>query len=372
MSSNLIPQTKLHGIAFLGDFPTISKKGLLSEKYQKKTADYLQKNNGVWPWMVKASNQVFYQAFNQISANSSTSVACTKEGGLFQPMYLTSFNRTKPYSEKKLGNIPEKVKNLQDILAKRGVSLITLVSPNRIALYPEILPEGYVDRTRLGRQNSYDVLPERFNKLGVNIIDMFQFFLEHRNGAYGEGEVFPPTASHWNEVASCVAVNSIYSKLSALKSIKLPQIECDKFELKMPPTEADTDLLEIANLLFPARLLKPSPVVIGGTRNDGTPESNIKRPRILLIGTSFLFAIQKNLEKHKLAEKSPLFFYYRQTRDVSTKSFHNLRKNFNWEKDILSYDAIVIESNQASIGKIGHGFVDHALKYFRQRDAQEK
>jgi len=83
MGSKLIPQTELHGIAIPGDFPALSKKGLLSEKYQKKTADYLQKKNGLWPWMVKASNQVFYQAFNQVSANPSSSVARTKDGGLF-------------------------------------------------------------------------------------------------------------------------------------------------------------------------------------------------------------------------------------------------------------------------------------------------
>lgn len=370
MILGVVPKTGLHGVAIPATYPRISKKGFISEGYQKRMTDYLMKGSTLWPWMVKINNQLFYSIFNQISAHQNGSIICANDGTFFQPMYLTAFNREKPFNEAKLGGIPADVKKLQDIFKAKGVPLVVLISPNRIALEPHLVPESRIDPTRLTRINSYDVLPERFKTLGVNYVDMYDYFLKQSNPGFidinGENAklpVFLPTASHWNEVGSCLAVNEVFKKINSVKGINSQHIACEDYEMINPPNDADLDLLEIGNLLFPERTIIPGPVV----RKPISIENNSKKPKILLIGTSFLFAIQKQLEKAELVEEAPLLFYYRQKRNNSSQRFHNIRKNKKnfWEEYLLSFDAIILETNQASIGKVGHGFVKEALNYYQ-------
>jgi hypothetical protein len=354
----LLPKTSIHGVAIPDKRPALSLKGLKTEKYQKKLTDYLMRGSSLWPWMVKMNNQLFYSFFNQISAHQNGSIICANDGSFFQPMYLTSFNREKPYNEEKLGRIPADVKTLQDILIKKAIPLVVLISPNRIALEPSLVPESRIDPTRLTRLNSYDVLPERFKSLGVNFIDMYDYFLKQSM------PVFLPTASHWNEIGSCLAVNSVTAKINSMKGNNIAQINCEDYEMIFPPADADLDLLEIGNLLFPERTMVPGPRVKSLVVEES---ERVKRPRILLIGTSFLFAIQKHLEKSGLVSEAPLLFYYRQQRASSSKKFHNIRKNKKafWDEFLMGFDAIVLETNQASVGKIGHGFVKEALNYYQ-------
>jgi len=367
----VLTRTSLHGIA-IPTSPKFDKKGFVSEKYQKRTTDYLMRGSTLWPWMVKINNQLFYSIFNQISAHSNGSIVCAKDGTFFQPMYFTAFNREKPYVASKLGGIPADVKRLQDIFESKGVPLLVLISPNRIALQPELVPESKIDPTRLTRPNSYDALGGEFDRAGVNFVDMYSYFLKQSkpgyidiNGEKAKLPVFLPTASHWNEVGSCLAVNEVMKKLNTIKGTDYPQIKCDEYELLNPPPDADLDLIEIGNLLLPKRNIIPGPKV---KENLTNPNSNTKKPRILLIGTSFLFAIQKHLEESHLAEEAPLLFYYRQQRKNSDQHFHNIRKKKTyWDEYILGFDAVVLETNQASIGKIGHGFVKEALAHFDKK-----
>lgn len=356
--TGFLPKTSIHGVAIPDKRPALSLKGLKSEKYQKKLTDYLMRGSSLWPWMVKMNNQLFYSFFNQISAHQNGSIICANDGSFFQPMYLTSFNREKPYNEEKLGGIPAEVKTLQDILIAKGIPLVVLISPNRIALEPDLVPASRIDPTRLTRQNSYDVLPERFKSLGVNFIDMYDYFLKQSK------PVFLPTASHWNEVGSCLAVNSVTAKINSIKGKNIAQINCEDYEMIFPPSDADLDLLEIGNLLFPERTMIPGPKVKYKSVEEA---ERTGKPRILLIGTSFLFAIQKHLEKSAIVSEAPLLFYYRQQRASSGKKFHNIRKNKKafWEEFLMGFDAIVLETNQASVGKIGHGFVKEALNYYQ-------
>ncbi len=374
---DFLPHTILHGIAVDRAFPTFSMKAFKDEKFQKKATNVLMKGNTLWPWMLKLNNQIFYSLFNQISASSNGSILCAKDGSFFQPMYLTSFNRVKKYSHKKLGGVPANVKKLQDILAAKGVPLIVLVSPNRIALEPELVPIGNIDPTRLSRQNSYDALRDEFFSRGVNIVDMFSYFQNQSTPGYIDinGEktklpVFLPTASHWNEVAACLAVNEVTTKINQVKGSNLRLTNCGHFELSNPPPNADLDLLQIANLLLPKRNIVAGPSV----KHELEPIDTAKRkPRILLIGTSFLFAIQKHLEKSGLVEEAPLFFYYRQQRNKSSERFRKLRKKDKyWEEYIPGFDAIILETNQASLARAGIGFVERALKHYEKNAVVQK
>ena len=359
------PQAHINGMAPTSGLPRPTLSGILSEKFQKSVDAWCTRGNGLWPSLVQMSNQIYYSVFGQISGSYNPSVLVGKEGIFFQPMYLRSFNRSKSFDHDAVRKAAKRLGTLEQALAKRNIPLITVISPNQIALYPERVPAAFVDPSRLSRKNSYEVMRPQLDKYGVTVLDMFQYFDQHK-GDYGI-DLFEPTGSHWNEVASCETTQRIVQVLGDKLKQPLPYIPCRPYTMQNPPPEPETDLVQIANLLFPERTFRPAPVI----NEPPVPVAggNFK-PKVLLVGSSFLFALQDRLERAHITERSPLFFYFKQRRERSRDLFQRLRTDrLDFEKDILSYDAIVLEVNQASASAVGYGFVEYALREFsRLRD----
>ncbi len=366
----IFPETELKGLAGPLHPPALNLKNIKNEYFQKNLAEYLMKKNTSWPWMLKTSNQLFYTFFNQVSAGFNGSILTTEDGSFFQPIYLRSFNRSKKLKEKDLKGISPNIKKLEGLLEKRGIKLVTLISPNMINVYPENLPSKYTNPTRLNHKNSYDFIKPELLKNNVNLVDMHEVITNTNKitGFYGEGPSFLPTASHWNQVTSCIALDRILD-LSIRNKFNINKLPCNKFEMVLPPPQAELDLLEIANLLYPEYTYKPAP-------NISIPENfipaNTPKPKILLVGTSFFFAIHKHLEDFKISDSTKLFFYYREVKEKNLDVHRTLnKKNINWEEDILKNDLIILEANQGSIGKLGYGFVKDALNYLKKNPVKK-
>ena len=125
----------------------------------------------------------------------------------------------------------------------------------------------------------------------------------------------------------------------------------------MPPLRKDLDLLEITNILFPEREYRPSYQL--NSQNVGF--ENGYKPKILLVGTSFLFDIQKQLEKFAIAEQSPLYFYNRSVRKVSSDKLTVISRKKLKKSDLLQFDVIVLETNKSKVSTLGNGFIQQAL-----------
>jgi len=124
--------------------------------------------------------------------------------------------------------------------------------------------------------------------------------------------------------------------------------------MEMPPREPETDLLDIANLLLPERLMRPAPYL------DAHPQANFSKPKkILLIGTSFLFALERLLLEHGIARDTDLLFYFRQQRHNGKAPFFSFNKGKLTKEVLLSYDAVIVDANVAGPGIMGYG----ALSY---------
>ena len=55
-----------------------------------------------------------------------------------------------------------------------GKSLLLVISPNLINLYPELIPNIYIDSTRVKREDEYEVLIRLLNKHKIPYVDTFQ------------------------------------------------------------------------------------------------------------------------------------------------------------------------------------------------------
>lgn len=351
----------LYGIATPQHFPALNRTAFLSEKYQKAVEDWALKQNGFWPLLVRCANQIYFSVFRQISGDYGSSVQLGREGHLFQPMYLKSFNRSKELNIAKLERNARRLRELQDELAKRGVLQVMLISSNVLGLYPELLPESYTDSTRLSRQSSYQIMRPLLDRYGVNYFDAHEYLTGIKDQF--PTRFFEKTGSHWNAIASCLVTNKLFEKIEAGIGKKLTHFPCEPFIYQYPPKSSDLDLLQIANLLLPSSAYTAAPYPVDQSSTD---ESAYK-PKGLFVGTSFLFSIIDRVDDHQAFTANPLYFYFRQVRKTPHENFRTLnKKRINWN-EVLSNDVIVLEINQASIGNIGFGFLGEALQELKKK-----
>jgi hypothetical protein len=351
------PGRSVNGVAVPENFPTLRVKSFLKESFQKGAEDWFLKKNGLWGLLVRANNQLNYSLFGQVSTSYTTTILVGKDKHLFQPMYLPVYNRSKKVNPVKLETRAKKVKLLQDLLAARGVALVILVSTDLISLYPELVPAQYSDPTRLTRKNSYEIMRPLLDNYQINYVDGHEFLQDRKTTS--PIEFFEPTGSHWNSVASCMVTNNLVEKMQQLTNKKLVRFACEPYSFCDPPREADLDLVQIANLLYPSTIYRPSPVVEPQPIASGAEY----KPKLLFVGTSFVFSVIGHLKRNAVTEQNSYYFYYRKVQDPITGGFTDLpRDSINWEETVLANDVIVLEINQAGIGNVGFGFLDDAIE----------
>ncbi len=343
--------------------PPLTKASFLSRSFQRAVEPRAKRSSGLWYPLTLLANEIYSRVFGQISAFNVGSVRMGNENYLFQTAHLASLNHRPPRNIKKLPQRASDIKELQDRLRARGTTLLIVVTPNMATLYPELIPTGYIDPSREKRAHPYDAVDRAFLEKGIAYVDTVKV-LQSAMSQY-PFKLFAPTASHWNDVASCLALAAINTKLKELRGASFRAFSCDNYAVEPEPRSKDRDLLEIANVLFPKRLHAPTPYV---TINYLEPAPT-EEPSTLLVGTSYLFALSEHLHDWNLAKAHKLFFYFRQWRMGGESSFHSLsRKNIDWDQ-IFSNQIIIVNVGIGNPVTIGYGFIEAALAELRKRDS---
>lgn len=341
-----IPRTPLKGLNTHYPFPKPSWKQVRRGKYQPDLEIWATRAQPLWSWSIKVMNQIVYSTVGEISLDYGTSIQGGNEGYLWQPMYLRSITRKTPPPRKKIAKTFKALKKAQDLLAQHRIPLVAVINPNILALYPELLPAKYLSASL--PESSYSVSQEMIAKYQPTVINAYEMLKNPSQRT--PFRFFEPTGSHWNEVGACIAAREVSKSLASAWGEPTPSLKCEAYHMEMPPRDPETDLLEIANLLLPEQVMRPAPYL------DSYPQANFAKPRrILLIGTSFLFALEHQLLKHGVAQSTDLLFYFRQERRNGKAPFLSFNKRELTKELLLSYDGVVVDANVAGPGVMGYG-----------------
>ena len=339
----------------------LSYKNFINGSFQKRFEDYFMRGNVLWGWLVKICNQIAFTAFNQVNLTYGPPAFLGKEGYLMQSMYLNAFNRQKSLPEENYIKRVKKLKVLNDLLLEKHIPLLITISPNIIELYPELLPNHYKDPTRLTRKNGYEYMQKPLKESRIPVVDNFKILqslkddLTELDIEKNEFRFFERTGAHWNSIGSCIATNNIIAKISALTKKELKQIPCSPAHLENLKND-DDDLINVANLLFTEHYKKKALYIPEVQKLYETPPV-----RVLIIGTSFNFAILRLLNKSNIAD-TKFLFYYKSVYSKKKKGTPLKRNEIDWENDILKNDVIILEANYSGLGKVGLEFVQDAIR----------
>ena len=337
---------------------TFSK--IWSGKFQDSFEKWLRRRSNVRPYLVKTDNQISLSVFGQLSNNYNSKVVLGRQGHLIERTYLRSANKIRTVSEEKLKKKTRQLKNLQGLLDQHGVKLLLLISPNKPSLYPEFIPSGFRVPGVENRLSSYEKFIRQLDAHEVRYFDTRAFFeAKKRTAKY---PFFAASGTHWDQYAACLVAAELLAHLESAVQKRLPNLSCDPFSVRSHPISADKDLLDLANVWFPGELIKPVP----NPSDRVTMDRETLKPNLLFEGTSFLWALMRVLDKHKVYSQRDMYYYFKRKFSFPLRREVMIDKaKIDLKAELLKRDAVVIEINEAFPKYTGHGLIPAAIKALR-------
>jgi hypothetical protein len=128
---------------------------------------------------------------------------------------LDYYQRVKPLTTEQTTIIAENLVNIQDSLAKKNITFLFVIAPNKESIYPEYLPAGIM---RADNPTWADQIIQSLSGKNVNVLDLRQILLAEKQNA----PVYFKTDTHWNPVGARAAYDAILTALQPGHPILTP------------------------------------------------------------------------------------------------------------------------------------------------------
>ena len=227
-----------------------------------------------------------------------------------------------------------------------------LVSANKPAIYPELIPRRYLISPKPTPQvDALAFMETGLKELGIPLVNIPSIF---QNAApHVERKLFAPTGTHWNELGSCLALAELAKTIRNVDPNFDGSLTCEVKGERVIPLTMDRDLLSVANVWFPKWLIQPTQKV----RRELVVQPEEKRESILFVGTSFLWALFHHLDKASFFSERDMYYYFKRSVPFPRGKQEPIKKNDpKWLMRALRHRYVVLEVNQAFLHRLGHGF----------------
>lgn len=379
MIAGPIRDKRLFGVLLASKKTPLSPSSLVDGSFQGFTDRWITENMGFRGYFIRLDNQLNYWFFKEVSTKYSTKIALCKNDQLFEKAYIDSFNRLDLVDTAKLEKRVENIRHLQNLLKKRNIHFLFIITPSKAAIFPEHIPDGYIMRSRIGLTSNYENILPLLKKHGINYLDGHSFFVDLKNKS--SYDLYPNTGIHWNFYSSYLFTSEMIRKLKMNSGLNLPEIACEKITMQSFPVSPDDDMLKLSNLMYPKRLYKEYPYPTTSV-NSG---DGYFLPSILFEGGSFINSLIYFIVRHQCYRECEYLFYYNEIHrfkrndenEVCRERLYSGERNSleklgnrisiynktrsNLRDTILSKDIIILEANEQALSNIGSGFVEDAI-----------
>jgi hypothetical protein len=244
-----------------------------------------------------------------------------------------------------------------------------LITPNKADLYPEDIPDRFMEKIRHGDRQpaDYEIMVPFLKRYGVPFVDGRQITLEHRDGLPVRD--FPKTGSHWSRAVAYFATAALLETIGRESGREMPQLSESIESIDQRPDYADDDLWSLLNLIQKPgqRYLHPGFHI---------PESWPKRTGILtIVGGSFVGQIVSALDVAQVFERINYYYYFKMSRrQFPGEIVSSVDENaIPWKEDFWNTRAVVLEENETAINtRHVHAFLMAELAVLQQKAPQEQ
>jgi hypothetical protein len=311
----------------------------LSSDFQKTADQWFTTNFGARNLLVRLNNELTYRIFNR-SYMYSGQILSDDNGILYLAPYVHDYyHQCTDADRKKVTELVSDLSLLQSELQARGMAFTYLITPSKAVIQP---PAFNGSSPPPASYRVYHELIKQIEARHVNYID------GHEMTAKLEATGYPPTFTnggiHWTETSAATSLNAVICNLNnQLKRQAFSTIHIGKPALEKADS-VETDLARLMNLYIP---FASDPAV----HTSFKPACGlIKNSSLVLEGCSFCGQLTAIASKADVAKSMRHYLYF-------TRALHSwpdgLHKEYfpedsvNWDSDVLSADAIVLENNEA-------------------------
>lgn len=242
-----------------------------------------------------------------------------------------------------------------------GSGFIVVISPSKAAICPDLAPPGWAQGMD-PRPRFSTLLVQQLRAQGINYFDGRLPTLQSRDSQLGDIS-FPKGGVHWGDVPSFLTATVTLDELGKQGLPLSPLIPTNTVVHETPWSWEDQDLLRLLNLVYPWRFRCAS------IQSQPTRLRPSQKLSLVVMGGSFCNQLVENwFASNQFCEID--FYYYRLTsKRCYANGVQNVRstvsldgrtllrsmsrfsvkpKTFDFRRDILAADAVILEINEAS------------------------
>lgn len=323
---------------------------MLDGSYQRAYGQLIGSRVPLYPFAVRLRNQVLYTLFHMTAVPS---LVVGAGGQLVERAYIDEYcNRDVaaflPGARLWAGHIRE----MQDAVERRGQTFLYVLTPSKLAQYPDVLPPSVPCRASpVDRTGQVPAWLDTLRAVGVHVVDTTAV-LSATHGRY-PFRLYPVDGAHWNKVGGMLAGQAVGAELERLRRDgSFPPVP---FAWRMSDRLdwSDTDLAYLLNLLVTGAR-EPMPVV--------TPEPPSSLPdciprRVVIVGGSFGHALGSYLSLEPCRPVVAGYEYWRRFHETWDESRMTLGEvdPAQRARDLRAADVVLYEENEQILGHSDHG-----------------
>ena len=348
----------LRGVFNPVEMPALTYKTLADGAFQRDFEEYQQYHFGFREWAIRLYNQYLWTFYHKTYNNW---ILIGKNDWLYESDFVQDHYESMIYKwfngdvEGKAKEFNQKAENLykiQEILKKYNTYVFVNIIPGKDVIYPEYLPENkwYFNPDGV---HAYDSYKKSFDELGVNYIDFVEVFKDIKNKV--DYPLFYQTGTHWTNIASTHAFDSIMRYMENISGLNIPDVEIgEKHTDKV--REPDNDLEQLFNLMYP---IKKDSYYYADTKI--VDDTTAIKPKLITIGDSYFWNISYNFNLGGIFREYP-YWYYNTT--VYFDPNHNSTNDLNLINEIINADFIMLNYCTVQLYNLANGFIYNTLTLF--------
>ena len=320
----------------------LSWHALLDGEFQSAYAHLVGSEMPLYASAVRLRNQVQYSLFGE---SAVPELLVGRGPSLFETPYSVEYcSRDLATWHARSDAWAAQIRQMQDIEERRGKAFLYVLTPSKVAQYPDILPKGYTcPSTAADRAGIVPAWLATLRADGVHVADTTAA-MTAAHAAY-PFRLFPMGGAHWDSVGAALSMQVVMAELHRLvpNGGFLPY--SFTWYMIRHPFGLDVDLSNLLNLIWPFPTA-PVPVI---EVQPSSPPKPCPDTKVVVVGGSFGHALLETLLEATCNPPAVEFEYWRTYTISWSKAGPLLRYGVDEaqrSRDILAADVLVYEENE--------------------------
>ncbi|MFN8286835.1 MAG: hypothetical protein U0V74_08800 [Chitinophagales bacterium] len=320
--------------------PQLQDSTLLSGSYQDSLSLYAEHFNPVRNLLTRVYSQLMYSVFHDCPGY----VRAGDYPYLFTSGYLDAWTGTSCPGDSILEIRFKKVDSLNQWLNKRGKKLLVVLAPGKATFDSGHAPDFYKRHTL--PVNTYSIVKHLYEGSDIPFIDLQAYFLKIKDTC--RYALYPKQGEHWSLYGASLGYDSICRKMEHLLNKELIQVTYGGGYTSVKDDYKENDVYELLNLFSAA---EPDTLFYPWF-SDKAGTAGKYRPRVLLIGDSYVWPILKSYVTYNISPDSRYWWHLDTQWALSGPYLEPVPiSTLNIEEEINRFDIVVFlftEINYAS------------------------